>query len=185
MQVTVTPTPLKDLVVLEIKPFQDERGFFIEPWSKRDFEKAGIDFTFVQEGHSKSKRGVLRGLHYQDMTAPMSKLVRCTQGEILDVVVDLRASSPTFGKWYSITLSSENMLQLLVPIGFAHGFTVLSETAEIQYKQSAYYTPSSEGGIIWNDPELAITWSIQNPVLSEKDLRLGTFAKYKTHPVFP
>lgn len=184
MKVTVTPTEFEDLVIVEVTPFKDARGFFVEPWNKRDFAAAGLDFTFVQEGHSRSSQGVLRGLHYQNMTAPMGKLVRCTVGEIMDVVVDLRAKSKTYGKWFSIVLSAENMKQLYVPVGFAHGFVTLSGVAELQYKQTGYYTPSSEGGIIWNDPDLKINWGIDNPQLSEKDTHLETLAQYKAHPVF-
>lgn len=184
MKVNVIPTGFDELAVIEITPFKDERGFFTEPWNKRDFEAAGLNFTFLQEGHSRSSKGVLRGLHYQNKTAPMGKLVRCTLGEIMDVAVDLRINSKTFGKWFSINLSAENMKQLYVPIGFAHGFLTLSDFAELQYKQTGYYTPGSEGGIIWNDPTLAIDWPIKTPILSEKDRALETFEEYKTHPIF-
>ena len=147
MKPTLIPTPLPGLVLVEIQPFRDSRGFFIESWHAREFAAAGLDEQFVQEDHSRSTKGVLRGMHYQNMQAPMAKLVRCTVGEIFDVAVDLRTSSQTFGKWYGAYLTAENMEQLFVPVGFAHGFATLSDVAEVQYKQTGYYTPSAEGGI--------------------------------------
>ena len=184
MKTTLTPTSLKDAYIVSIEPFRDQRGFFIEPWSKRDFETTGLAVDFVQEGHSRSSKGVLRGLHYQNMSAPMGKLVRCTVGEIFDVIVDLRKDSPSYGKWFGITLNAENMKQIYVPPGFAHGMEIVSDFAEVQYKQTGYYTPSAEGGIIWNDPDLHIPWPIPNPTLSEKDTKHPTLAEYKQHPDF-
>ena len=184
MKIQLITTPLNGLVVINIDYFKDERGFFLEPWHKQHFAEAGLDLTFVQEGHSGSVQGVLRGLHYQDMTAPMGKLVRCTVGVVYDVAVDIRTSSPTFGQWFGIELSAENKKQLYIPAGFAHGFAVLSNTAEFQYKQTGFYTPSSEGTIAWNDPDLGIRWPIATPILSARDQAGMSFATYKKNPAF-
>src|SRR6478672_9402038 len=139
MKTRITETPLAGLLLVDIEYFQDERGFFVESWNKRDFSAAGIHSDFVQDSHSASRYGVLRGLHYQDMRAPLGKLVRCTVGRVLDVAVDLRVSSKTFGQWFSIELSSENQTQLYVPVGFAHGFATLADVCEVQYKQTDFY----------------------------------------------
>src|SRR5437867_173334 len=152
MKTRVTETPLPGLVVVHVDYFQDERGFFIEPWHKKDFADAGLPFEFVQDSHSRSAARVLRGLHYQDLRAPMGKLLRCSAGRIFDVAVDLRVSSRTFGRWFGIELTAENKTQLYVPAGFAHGFATLSDYAEVQYKQTEFYQPAAEGGIAWNDP---------------------------------
>jgi len=184
MKTRLIETPLPDLVVVEIDYFQDERGFFIESWHKRDFAAAGLDLEFVQEGHSRSSQSVLRGLHYQDMTAPMGKLLRCTLGRIFDVAVDLRVSSPTFGKWLGLELSADNKKQLYVPVGFAHGFATLSEFAEVQYKQTGFYTPSSEGTIAWNDPDVGVEWPIADPVLSKRDQDGMSLQAYLKKPAF-
>ena len=184
MKTHVTKTAFPDLVVINVDHFADERGFFIESWSKRDFAEAGIAEDFVQDNHSRSSYGVLRGLHYQDMRAPMAKLLRCTLGRILDVAVDLRVGSPMFGKAFSIELTAENKTQLLVPIGFAHGFATLSEVCEVQYKQTALYRPDAEGGIAWNDPDLAIPWPISNPILSKRDQNNMTLKQYLANPAF-
>jgi dTDP-4-dehydrorhamnose 3,5-epimerase len=185
MRTHVTETPLADLVVVDIDYFQDDRGFFMESWHQRDFAEAGLDLRFVQEGHSRSGRGVLRGLHYQDMTAPMGKLLRCTVGAIFDVAVDVRMSSPTFGRWFGIELSAENKHQIYVPEGFAHGFATLSDVAEVQYKQTGFYTPSSEGTLAWNDPDVAVDWPIENPVLSQRDQNGMSLEQYRAAPAFP
>jgi dTDP-4-dehydrorhamnose 3,5-epimerase len=185
MKTRITPTPLSGLVTVDIDYFKDERGFFIESWHKRDFAAAGITDDFVQDSHSASRVGVLRGLHYQDMRAPLAKLVRCTVGRILDVAVDLRMSSPTFGQWFAIELSSENKTQLYVPVGFAHGFATLSDYCEVQYKQSGLYAPQTEGGIIWNDPDVGIQWPNPAPILSERDRKQQTLAAYRRAPAFP
>lgn len=185
MKTRLTATPLSGLVIVDIDYFEDERGFFIESWHQRDFAAAGLDLAFVQEGHSRSGRGVLRGLHYQDMTAPMAKLVRCTVGNIFDVAVDLRGSSPTFGRWFSVELSAANKRQLFVPVGFAHGFATLSEVAEVQYKQTAFYTPASEGTIAWNDPDVGVQWPISDPILSKRDQAGTSFQAYLRNPAFP
>jgi dTDP-4-dehydrorhamnose 3,5-epimerase len=184
MKTRITRTPLEGLVVVDIDFFRDERGFFIETWHKRDFAEAGLPYDFVQDSHSRSGARVLRGLHYQDMRAPMAKLVRCTAGRILDVAVDLRVESATFGKWYSVELSAENQRLILVPVGFAHGFATLSEVCEIQYKQTEFYAPSSEGGIAWNDPDLAIDWPYNDPVLSRRDRHQPSLKDYLKNPAF-
>lgn len=184
MNIRRIETPIKDLFIIETDFLRDERGFFLETWSKRDFAQAELVTEFVQENHSRSKKGVLRGLHYQDMTTPLTKLVRCTFGKIFDVAVDLRKNSPSFGKWFSVELSDENMKMLYVPVGFAHGFQTLSESADIQYKQTGYYTPTAEGTIAWNDEELSIPWPMQNPLLSEKDQYGMSFKEYYSNPIF-
>jgi dTDP-4-dehydrorhamnose 3,5-epimerase len=184
MKTHVNTTPLEGLLLVDVDFFRDERGFFIESWHKKDFSEAGLVFEFVQDSHSRSSHRVLRGLHYQDMRAPMVKLVRCTVGRILDVAVDLRANSATFGKWFSLELSPENQTQLLVPVGFAHGFATLSEVCEIQYKQTGFYEPAYEGGIAWNDPELGIDWPFQNPILSKRDQNQQSLRQYRENPAF-
>jgi dTDP-4-dehydrorhamnose 3,5-epimerase len=184
MKTHVTTTPLDGLLIINIDYFRDERGFFIESWNKRDFEQAGLNFDFVQDSHSRSEYRVLRGLHYQDMRAPMAKLVRCTVGRILDVAVDLRASSRTFGQWFGIELTPENKTQLLVPVGFAHGFATLSEVCEVQYKQTGLYEPETEGGILWNDPDVGIRWPFDNPILSKRDQNQSLLRQYREKPAF-
>ncbi len=162
-------TKLKDCVVIEPKVFFDDRGFFIEIFQARRYsEIAGIDLPFVQDNHSRSTRGVLRGLHFQ-RNKPQGKLVRVIRGEIYDVVLDIRKDSPTFGQWDSVILSEENKNQLWVPPGFAHGFLVLSDIVDLEYKCTDYYDPSDEFSILWNDSELNISWPIDNPILSKKD----------------
>ena len=166
----VTPTTLTDVLLLEPKVFGDERGFFLESFNQQDFEKAiGKSVNFVQDNHSRSQKGVLRGLHYQ-IKHPQGKIVRVTQGEIFDVVVDLRRSSPFFGQHTSALLNSVNHHQLWIPPGFAHGFLVLSETAEFLYKTTDYWYPEHERTLLWNDPVLQIDWPHENPQLSPKDL---------------
>ncbi len=171
MPYTVTTTPLDGVLLLEPKVFGDERGFFFESFNQRDFDQAtGLSVQFVQDNHSKSSHGVLRGLHYQ-IQHPQGKLVRVTAGEVFDVVVDLRSSSATFGRSYCITLSADNQKQLWIPPGFAHGFLVTSESAEFLYKTTDYYAPASERCIAWDDPEIRIDWPEINiqPSLSIKD----------------
>jgi dTDP-4-dehydrorhamnose 3,5-epimerase len=184
MKTQITRTPLPDLVVVNISYFKDDRGFFLESWNKRDFAEAGLTHEFVQDSHSRSGYRVLRGLHYQDMRAPMGKLVRCTVGRMLDVAVDLRVSSPTFGKWFSIELSSENQTQLYVPLGFAHGFATLSEICEVQYKQTGLYRPDCESGIAWNDPDVGVEWPYKDPILSTRDQNQPTLKQYLQNPAF-
>jgi dTDP-4-dehydrorhamnose 3,5-epimerase len=167
----VIPTAIPDLLIIEPKVFGDERGFFFESFNKRQFaEQTGIEAEFVQDNHSKSARHVLRGLHYQ-IQHPQGKLVRAVAGEVFDVAVDIRQSSPTFGQSVGLTLSAENKRMLWIPPGFAHGFVVLSEFAEFLYKTTDYWAPEFERAILWNDAELAIDWHLNGaePLLSAKD----------------
>jgi dTDP-4-dehydrorhamnose 3,5-epimerase len=167
----VIETSIPDVLILEPKVFGDERGFFYESFNAAAFEEAtGLKRQFVQDNHSKSQRGVLRGLHYQ-IQQPQGKLVRVVAGEVFDVAVDLRKSSPSFGRWVGTHLSAQNQRQLWVPEGFAHGFVVLSESAEFLYKTTDYYAPAHERSLLWNDPELGIQWPISEaPQLSKKDV---------------
>ena len=167
----VTPTAISDVLLIEPKVFGDDRGFFFESFNAQAFEQAtGIKREFVQDNHSKSAKNVLRGLHYQ-IKQPQGKLVRVVQGEVFDVAVDLRKSSKTFGQWVGIQLTAENKKQLWVPEGFAHGFVVLSGTAEFLYKTTDYYTPEYERSLLWNDPTIAINWPFQGePLLAAKDV---------------
>ena len=170
-QFQVTKTGIEGLVVVEPKVFGDNRGYFMETYNYNDFKAAGLDMVFVQDNQSKSKKGVLRGLHFQKKN-PQGKLVRVVSGEVYDVAVDLRRGSDTYGKWYGVLLSAENKKQFYVPEGFAHGFVVMSETAEFVYKCTRFYDPSDEGGLMWNDPEFGIDWPVPENaelLLSEKD----------------
>ncbi|MEO7178516.1 MAG: dTDP-4-dehydrorhamnose 3,5-epimerase [Allosphingosinicella sp.] len=164
-------TPLAELLVLTPRYFRDERGFFAESYNKRAFAEAvGADFDFVQDNHSRSEKGVLRGLHYQLPPRAQGKLVRVVNGEIFDVAVDLRRSSPTFARWFGIVLSADKGNQLWIPPGFAHGFLTLSDSADVLYKASDYYDPASERSIVWNDADIGIAWDLQGePGLSAKD----------------
>ena len=171
----VSKTSIDGLLIIEPKVFADPRGMFYEVYSENRYNEHGIP-RFVQDNHSVSKKGVLRGLHYQ-VNSEQDKLVRVTQGEIFDVAVDIRKQSPTYGKWWGLSLSEMNNLQLYIPVGFAHGFCVLSESAEVLYKCSDYYSPEDERGIVWNDPDLAIDWPIKDPILSEKDAVYPLFSK--------
>ena len=165
----VTPTAVPGVLVIEPKVFGDSRGFFLESWNQRAFSAAGIRAGFVQDNHSRSSRNVLRGLHYQ-LQQVQGKLVRVIAGEIYDVAVDIRRGSTTFGRWVGVALSAENRRMIWVPPGFAHGFLVVSEAAEVLYKATDYYAPEHERSIAWNDPDLAITWPLAGePVLSAKD----------------
>jgi dTDP-4-dehydrorhamnose 3,5-epimerase len=184
MKTRVTQTPLPGLVLVDIDYSKDDRGFFIESWNRKDFAEVGLTDDFVQDSHSASRYRVLRGLHYQDMRAPMAKLVRCTVGRILDIALDLRTDSPTFGKWYGVELSPEDKRLLYVPLGFAHGFATLTDYCEVQYKQTAFYHREAESGIAWNDPDVAIEWPFSDPILSPKDQRQPSFAEYRRNPAF-
>lgn len=179
MQATKTDIP--EVIILEPKVFGDDRGFFLESFNARTFETlTGVTRSFVQDNHSKSVRHVLRGLHYQ-IRQPQGKLVRVVQGEVFDVAVDLRRSSPTFGQWVGVTLSADNKKQLWVPEGFAHGFVVLSETAEFLYKTTDFYAPEYERSLLWNDPRIGIDWPFEGePKLAEKDAAALTFDKAET-----
>ena len=160
---------LKGCVIIQPRVLGDDRGFFLETFQAVRYEhEAGIDLPFVQDNHSRSERGVLRGLHFQK-TKPQGKLVRVVRGEVYDVAVDIRKGSTTFGEWESVILSEENKKQFWVPPGFAHGFVVLSDTADFEYKCTDYYDPSDEGSILWSDQDLDIPWPITNPILSNKD----------------
>lgn len=164
----VIETALSGVLVIQPRVFSDHRGCFFETWNRRLYAEAGLDVDFVQDNISVSKRGVLRGLHFQHPSG-QGKLVQVLHGEVFDVAVDIRLGSPTFGTAVTCTLSEENHRQFYIPAGFAHGFCVTSETAVFSYKCTDYYNPSAEGGILWNDPELHIRWPIAEPVLSEKD----------------
>jgi len=166
----VVPTEIPDVMMIEPRVFGDDRGFFMESFNQRTFaDKTGLDLNFVQDNHSRSAKNVLRGLHYQIQQA-QGKLVRAVVGSILDVAVDLRKSSSTFGKWVSCELSAENKRQLWVPAGFAHGFLVLSDTADVLYKTTDYYAPDYERSLLWNDPDVGIVWPLNDdPILSTKD----------------
>ena len=165
----ISHSKLKGCVIIEPRVFGDDRGFFLETFQAVRYEQeAGIDLPFVQDNHSRSARGVLRGLHFQK-TKPQGKLVRVVRGEVYDVAVDIRKGSATFGEWEGVILSEDNKKQFWVPPEFAHGFVVLSDTADFEYKCTDYYDPSDEGCILWSDPDLDIPWPIANPVLSTKD----------------
>ena len=170
MPYTVTPTALPEVLVLEPRVFGDDRGFFYESFNRRDFASAtGLDPDFVQDNHSRSARGVLRGLHYQ-IRHPQGKLVRVVQGEVFDVAVDLRRGSPRFGQWVGVELSAANKRQLWVPPGFAHGFVVTSESAEFLYKTTDYWFPEHERSLLWNDPAVGVRWPLEGePRLAAKD----------------
>lgn len=175
-------TAIPDVLIIEPKVFGDARGFFLESWNERAFLKAGIKTRFVQDNHSRSARNVVRGLHYQ-IKQPQGKLIRVTAGEVFDVAVDIRRSSPTFGKWIGNKLSGENKFMMWIPPGFAHGFSVLSEYAEFLYKTTDYYSPEYERTILWNDPDLAISWQVSGePLLSAKDRQGVPFAKAEAFP---
>ena len=165
---------IPDVILVKPKVFGDERGFFMETYKKSDFEKAGIGGEFIQDNHSRSRYGVLRGLHFQREPYAQAKIVRAVRGVIYDVAVDLRRNSPTFGRWVGVILSEFNKWQLYVPRGFAHGFAVLSDVADVVYKVDNVYAPGYEGGIIWSDPELGIDWPVDEPIVSEKDRRWPT-----------
>ena len=169
----VIETKLPGVLIIEPKVFGDSRGFFKEIFQTKRYREAGIEHEFVQDNHSRSQKGVLRGLHFQ-ITKPQGKLVSCSQGAVFDVAVDVNPESATFGQYVGIELTEDNHRQFWVPPGYAHGFCVLTDTADFQYKCTDYYDPSDEGGLIWNDPEVAIDWPIDHPLLSDKDVKLPT-----------
>jgi len=171
-----TRTKLEGVYIVEPAVFGDHRGFFMESWSKRAFEEAGLHYDFVQDNHSSSTaKGTLRGIHFQRGEKAQAKLVRCVKGIVLDVAVDLRPSSPTYKKWAAVELSAENHKMLLIPRGFGHGFVTLTDDVEFLYKADNFYAPEADGGIRWNDPELGVDWGITDPILSEKDSRSPFF----------
>lgn len=174
----IIKTPIQDLIIVKPRVFEDARGFFCETYNERNYREAGIDLAFCQDNQSKSSYGVIRGLHYQLNPQSQSKLVSVVQGSVWDVAVDLRADSPTYGQWYGVELTEDNHLQFLIPQGFAHGFSVLSETAVFSYKCDNFYSPSLERGIIYNDPALGIDWKIpaDKAIISEKDTKHPLFA---------
>ncbi|MDH5444166.1 MAG: dTDP-4-dehydrorhamnose 3,5-epimerase [Gammaproteobacteria bacterium] len=167
----IIETNLPGVLLIEPKVFGDQRGFFLETFQAERYKEIGIELDFVQDNLSRSSKGVLRGLHYQ-LNYPQGKLVSVIRGKVFDVAVDIRQGSPHFGKWFGAELSDENHHQLYVPPGFAHGFCVMSDTVDFQYKCTDYYHPEDEVGIIWNDPSIAVDWSIADPTLSDKDKQL-------------
>lgn len=176
---------IPDVLLVKPKVFEDKRGFFMETYVKEDFREAGIESEFIQDNHSHSRYGVLRGLHFQKQPYAQAKLVRAVRGIIYDVAVDLRRNSLTFGEYVTHILSEFNKHQLYIPRGFAHGFLVLSETASVSYKVDNTYAPEHEGGLLWNDPQLDIPWPIDEPILSEKDKERPTWEKLvKEEPLF-
>lgn len=177
----VIRTPLQGVLLIEPKVFADERGFFLETWNAARFAEAGLPTGFVQDNHSRSKRGVLRGLHYQHPN-PQGKLVRCSSGAIFDVAVDIRVGSPSFGKWFGVELSDENRKMMWVPEGFAHGFCALTDGADVLYKCTALYDSAADKSILWNDPDIGIEWPIATPQLSPKD---AVAPRLKDAPLLP
>ena len=177
----ISKTPVQDLLELDPTVYGDDRGYFLESYNRNTLSNEGIHCDFVQDNQSRSKYGVVRGLHYQSNPKAQTKLIRVVEGEIYDVALDIRKGSPTYGKWYGTILSAENFKQLFIPKGFAHGFSVLSDYATIMYKCDEFYAPEYDGGIIFNDPELSIDWKIptEKIILSEKDSKLPTFANSK------
>lgn len=170
------PTKLDGVALIEPQVHGDERGFFVETYSRDEWRRLGVDVEFVQHNHSRSSRGTLRGIHFQ--TEPgQAKLLRCVRGEILDVAVDLRRNSPTYGQWEAHVLDDAKHRQLFVPVGFGHGFAVLSDVADVAYQVSSYYDPATESGIAWNDPNVGIDWRIENPLLSDRDKRAPTLTE--------
>ncbi|MBQ6181194.1 MAG: dTDP-4-dehydrorhamnose 3,5-epimerase [Ruminococcus sp.] len=166
---TFNETKIKGVYIIDVKTYGDNRGYFMETYKESDFKEAGLDYNFVQDNQSSSRKGVLRGLHFQK-THPQAKLVRVLKGEVFDVAVDLRKGSPTYGQWVGVVLSEENKRQFMIPRGFAHGFVVMSDYAEFAYKCDDLYHPEDEGGIMWNDPAIGIEWpEVGEVILSEKD----------------
>lgn len=165
-----SPTPLPGVLLIDPNAYGDHRGFFLETFQQPRYREAGIDVPFVQDSHSRSVRGVLRGMHFQTRR-PQGKLVYVVRGAVFDVVVDVRQGAETFGRWYGVTLSDENHRQLYVPPGFAHGFLVLTDLADVYYKATDYYDPEGEGGIPWDDPDVGVAWPMRDPLLSKKDRR--------------
>jgi len=171
-------TSIKGIILVKPKVFLDDRGFFLESYEKNSFEKAGIKGEFIQENHSKSEKGVIRGIHFQKGKYAQAKLVRCVKGKLLDVAVDLRKNSPTFGNHYSTILSNENKYLVYIPRGFGHAFATLEDNTEMIYNVDNDYSPENEGGIIWNDSYLNIKWPFNNPILSEKDKKWGSLEEF-------
>jgi len=184
MSVIVETTPLDGVLLFKPRIFRDARGFFLESYHKRAYAEAGLSVEFVQDNHSRSQARVVRGLHYQDMSAPLGKLIRCTLGAVFDVAVDLRVGSPTFARWFGVELTEDNGNQIWIPPGFAHGFAALSQWADVQYKCTAYYTPAAEGTVAWNDPEIGIAWPVADPLVSARDASGLSLREYLQRPAF-
>jgi dTDP-4-dehydrorhamnose 3,5-epimerase len=183
--VRLTDSPLAGVRIVEPLVHRDERGFFLEVFHAAKFAHQGLDVAFVQDNHSASRHGALRGLHLQTVE-PQGKLVRCVEGEVFDVAVDVRRGSPAFGRWFGVRLSAENFRQLWIPPGFAHGFAVLSERAQVEYKCTTLYRPDADLSIAWNDPEIGVEWPIEQPVLSAKDARAPRLAEVADRlPAYP
>jgi dTDP-4-dehydrorhamnose 3,5-epimerase len=180
----VSTCDIAGLLVVEPKVFGDARGFFLETWNRRRYREAGVDGEFVQDNVSFSRRGILRGLHFQNPN-PQGKLLQVLQGEVFDVAVDIRCSSPTFGKWHGLVLSADNKRQFYIPPGFAHGFLVLSETALFHYKCTEFYSPKDELAIRWDDPEIGITWPLREPLVSERDAKGVRLCELPRERLFP
>ncbi|MDB3966149.1 dTDP-4-dehydrorhamnose 3,5-epimerase [Porticoccaceae bacterium] len=174
----IIKTKLSDCIIIEPKVYGDDRGFFLQTFQAERYATVGITLPFVQDNHSRSSKGVLRGLHFQK-TKPQGKLVRVVRGEVYDVAVDIRLGSPTYGRWEAVVLSEDNKKQFWVPPGFAHGFMVISDFADFEYKCTDYYDPTDEGSLLWNDPDLNIPWPIKSPLLSEKDALAPLLANLK------
>ncbi|MFO7837947.1 MAG: dTDP-4-dehydrorhamnose 3,5-epimerase [Desulfosalsimonadaceae bacterium] len=189
MTMHATPMDIPDVLLIEPRVFSDQRGFFLETYQQRKYAEAGLEYSFVQDNHSRSQKSVLRGLHYQ-LENPQGKLVYAVRGEIFDVAVDIRRGSPSFGRWTGTFLSDTNHRQIFIPEGFAHGFAVLSEFADVVYKCTRFYAPGDEYGIYWGDEQIGIQWPLQAPLLSEKDQRYprlhetpeGRLPVYRAHP---
>jgi dTDP-4-dehydrorhamnose 3,5-epimerase len=181
---TFNSTKLKGLMIIKPSVFPDDRGFFMETYNQKVFADNGISVNFVQDNHSRSTKGVFRGLHFQKPPFAQDKLVRCTRGEVLDIAVDIRANSPTFGQYETVVLSEENKNMFFIPAGFAHGFLVLSDVADFQYKCSNFYNKESEGGIIWNDAEIDLALPDIDLILSDKDKLWPTLSEIKNNPIF-
>jgi len=176
----IIKTEIKGLLIIEPRVFEDERGYFFESWSKDAFENAGLDINFVQDNESLSSEGVVRGLHFQNPPFAQGKLVRVLKGSVLDVAVDIRKNSPTYGKHVSAHLSEENKTMFWIPPGFAHGFSTLENNTIFSYKCSGVYNKESEGSLMWNDTDLNIDWKIKNPIISEKDQNSALFTNFKS-----
>jgi dTDP-4-dehydrorhamnose 3,5-epimerase len=184
MKLDVISTKIEGLLIIDTDFFRDHRGFFIESYQEARYREAGITYSFVQDNHSRSRKHVLRGFHYQDTTAPMGKLVRCVTGAILDVLVDLRLGSPTFGEWVAVELNEDNMRQVMVPPWCGHAFLTLSDTADVSYKCTTYYNRASEGTVAWNDPDIGVAWPVADPIISERDSMGMSLQDYAANPAY-
>lgn len=181
----ITEGKIPGTFIFEPKVFHDERGWFMESWTDQIFKDIGLNINFVQDNHSYSKdKGILRGMHFQCEPKPQAKLVRCCRGAILDVIVDIRKGSPTYGEWFSVELSSENKLQLFVPRGFAHGYLILQDHTEVLYKLDGLYSGELDSGFMWNDPAVGIDWGIDAPILSEKDQNMKSLEDSDANFIF-